>query len=223
MDQFIEVVGSAATVETLVEHRVALTLTVRAPQSEDVVQQAAILRDVCVKTLLGAGLKHTELSEGGGEIGQVWWWRTKKEREKERDASHKVLIACADIVRIRAALAALEPCFRSPRLSLDVTNMTPRFDSTDEAKIRGQQGAVEQARTTAAALAKASGVTLGRVIQVEELDIRSDRSGAYGDEDYGRMYSQIGDAATDDTTELDPAKRKQTCRYRVRFGIAQGE
>lgn len=221
MDEFIEVVGSAATVETLVEHRVALTLTVRAPQSEDVVQQAAVLRDVCVRTLLGAGLKHTELSEGGGEIGQAWWWRTKKEREKERDASHKVLIACADIVRIRAALAALEPCFRSQRVSLDVTNMTPRFEATDEAKTHAQQAAIEHARVAAAALAKASDVTLGRVIQIEELDIRSDRSGAYGDEDYGRMYSLREPSAGDAPTELDRAKRKQTCRYRVRFGIAR--
>jgi len=158
----------------------------------------------------------------GVYVGCLRWWRTKKDREKERDASHKVLIACADIVRIRAALAALEPCFKSQRYSLDVTNMTPRFDATDEAKTHAQQAAIEHARTTATALAKASGVALGRVIQIEELDIRSDRSGAYGDEDYGRMYSQIGDAATDDTTDLDPAKRKQTCRYRVRFGIAQG-
>lgn len=77
MDEYIEVIGSSAVVEVLVEHRVALTLTVRAPQAENVVEHAASLRDECVQALLRSGLKKAELSEGGGEIGQVYWWRAK--------------------------------------------------------------------------------------------------------------------------------------------------
>lgn len=129
------------------------------------------------------------------------------------------MIACADIGRVRTALAALERFFESKKYSLDVSTMTPRFEAADGEKASGQRAAIEDARSKAATLAAASGATLGRVLQIEELGLQRSRSGAYGDEDYGQVYSLMESTVGDEPTELDPAKRKQTCSYRVRFAL----
>lgn len=218
MDEFIEIVGRGEVVETLVQQRLSLTLTVRAPQAEDVVERAARLRDHCIQVLLRAGLQQGELSEGGGQIGQVsWWWRARGEREKQREASHRILIASEDAGRVRDALAALEPLFEKKAHSLDVVMMSPRFEATAAAKKTAQRDAILDARAKANALASASGATLGRVLQIEELHALRSGSGAYGDEAYGNALSKF--QATHEPEELNAAARNETWSYRVRFAI----
>jgi hypothetical protein len=67
-------------------------------------------------------------------------------------------------------------------------------------------------------------VGLGRVVQVEEIDERLGRSGAYGDEDW-RIFgvAAAGVASPEDPPELlEAATRTRTVRYRVRFTMELG-
>jgi uncharacterized protein YggE len=182
MDYFIEVEGTASAEERLVEHRAVLTLHVRAPQLEGAITQAAELRDQCIRTLLEAGLEKSELTEGGAELSRTWWWRNKNVGQ---EASHKILMSCANSARMHKALGALEPLFQDKRNSLDVSMLSPTFDFPAEVREGCQRDALDDAKTKAAVLADAAGVDLGDIVQIQELSTSHTRSGAYGDQDWG--------------------------------------
>ncbi len=222
IESWIEVVGNGVADETLTQHRIALTVSVRDTRLEGLANEAAMLRDRTLRTLLEAGLRTDELSEGGMDMDvfTAWWVHKKKTRSEAREqVSHRVLIACPDINRIRAGLAALEVWFQNPRLFLEVSNMSPRFEAAPEATTHALHLAIADARHKAQALAAAANATLGPVLQVEDLGLQHSRSGAYGDNDYGVKYAVLSEPSSAGPISLDPAKRQQQVQYRVRFAM----
>lgn len=220
MDSFIDVRGEATIDELVLEYRADLTVTVRAPQADTALSEVEDLRNLCIRRLREGGLTEAELKEGAGEVWRPWFWRKKAGQE----VSRKVLISCDDVNRLFRALGSLEPIFSNQRFSMAVTMRPPRFGASPEAHAAAQAAAVGDARRKAEAVAASSKVALGRVVQVEEIDERVGRSGAYGDEEWRTFgIAAAGAAAAEEPPEiLEGATRTRTVRYRVRFSMESG-
>jgi len=219
MDSYIEVVGCGELVEEVTEYRADLSLSVRAAQADSAMVEAGELRDRCIRILKEAGLSSEELSEGGSTTWRPWFWKKKPGQE----TSYKILISCSEAKRLYAALDALQPVFENQRYTLSVSMLSPRFVPATEDKVAAQAAAIGDARCKAETIAKEAKVSLSSIIQVEELSAKTDRSGAYGDEDWRGIPVAAGSLAESDASfeELDGAKRTSSIRYRVRFAIAE--
>jgi uncharacterized protein YggE len=216
MDPFIEVIGQAALTEKAVECRADLSVTVRASQGDAALKEALELRDHCIRTLKESGIKGSELTEGGGQVWRPWFWKKKPGQE----VSHKILISCPDGDRLFKALGALEPLFDNQRSSLSVSMRRPKFEATGGERSAAMSSAITNAKSSAEIIAHEAGLRVTGVTQVEELDERIERSGAYGDEDWHGMYAIAAAAPSEEAPEpIDAAVRQIVVRYRVRFSV----
>jgi uncharacterized protein YggE len=219
MDSFIETRGEASLIEGVVEYNADLSVTVRAAQVETALTEVEELRNRCIRGLREAGLGDSELKEGAGEVWRPWFWKKKAGQE----VSRKILITCSDANRLYRALAALEPLFASQRYVLSVSMRAPRFDAAPERRASVQAAAVDDARSKAEVVARAAGIALGPVLQIEEIEDRVGRSGAYGDEDWrGFAAGGMAAAAEEGPEIIEGATRTRTVRFRVRFSLAGG-
>jgi uncharacterized protein YggE len=212
MDPFIEVIGQGTLTEKVVEYRMDLSVTVRAVQGDAALKEATELRNRCIRTLKESGIRGGELTEGGG---QALFWKKKPGQE----VSHKILIACPDRDRLFKALGALEPLFDNQRFSLIVSMRQPKFEAISNERSIAMSGAITDAKSSAGIIAHEASLRVTGVIQVEELDQRKERSGAYGDESWHGAYAIAGAAAPSEEApeSIDAAVRQIVLRYRVRF------
>jgi uncharacterized protein YggE len=212
MDRFIEVVGVGTLVEAVAEHRADITVAVRAAQVEAAIKEAAELRAQCIQKLRAAGLQGDALLEGGSEVWRPWFWKKKPGQE----ASQKLLVSCENLQQLMGALGSLEPLFESQRHSISVSMRRPLFVAADSARRQAEQEAIADASVKAQNIAERSGLNLAGVREIEELDVKVGRSGAYGDQDWMGFAAAAGSAAPSDEN-LDAATRSSTIRFRVRF------
>src|SRR5262249_24670045 len=141
-------------------------------------------------------------------------WKKKPGQE----VSHKILIACPDRDRLFKALGALEPLFDNQRSSLLVSMRQPKFEAAIGERSTAMSSAITNAKSSAEVIAHEAGLSVTGVIQVEELDQRTERSGAYGDEDWRGVYAGALAARSEEAPEsIDAAVRQIVVRYRVRF------
>jgi len=216
MDPFIEVIGQGTLTEKVVEYRADLSVTVRAAQGDAALKEAIELRNCCVRTLKESGIKGSELTEGGGQVWRPWFWKKKPGQE----VSHKILIACPDRDRLFKALGALEPLFDNQRSSLLVSMRQPKFEAISGERSTAMSSAIANAKSSAEIIAHEAGLRVTGVTQVEELDQRKERSGAYGDEDWRGAYAIAGAELSEEAPEpIDAAVRQVVVRYRVRFSV----
>ena len=217
MDPFIEVVGQGTLTEKVAEYRMDLSVTVRAAQGDVALKEATELRSRCIRTLKESGIKDSELTEGGGQVWRPWFWKKKPGKE----ASHKILIACPDWDRLFKALGALEPLFDNQRSSLSVSMRQPKFEAMSSERTIAMSSAITDAKSSAEIIAHEAALRITGVIQVEELDQRKGRSGAYGDESWHDAYAIAGAAAVSEEApeSIDAAVRQIVLRYRVRFSV----
>lgn len=216
METYIQVAGQGDLIETVVEQRATLTLTVKASKTEVALAEATSLRNDAIRTLRESGLTHDEISEGGRDVWQPWYMK----RSVGQEVAHRVLIACRDVRRLYRALDALEPLFTNARYTMSVEMQQPRFEAPEGAEAEARTAAIRQARGKALVLAEEAGVTLGAVAQVEELGSQAQGSGAYGDHSWAAAGGAAASMGGDDNfEELGGATRTRTLRYRVRFLI----
>ncbi|HEX5687426.1 MAG TPA: SIMPL domain-containing protein [Ideonella sp.] len=218
MDRFIEVVGVGKLVERVAEYRADVTLQVRAAQVETAIKEVADLRNECIRRLRDAGLNERELQEGGAEVWRPWFWKKKPGQE----ASQKLLVSSDDMQRLLGALGSLEPLFENQRYSLSVSMRQPLFEAGDGARREAERDAITDAEAKATNVALVSGLTIAGVIEIEELDVKVSRSGAYGDQDWGIAFAAGGGAAAESTEPLEAATRSSSIRFRVRFAAEPG-
>lgn len=217
MESFIDIRGQATLIESVTEYHADLSVTVRAAQVETALTEVEDLRRQCIRGLREAGLADSELQEGAGEVWRPWFWKKKSGQE----VSRKILLTCTDANRLYRALGALEPIFSNQRYSLSLSMRKPTFDATPDVRANSQIAAVANARSKAEVVAKAAGVSLGPVIQIEEIDERVGRSGAYGDEDWGFGYAAAAAGTAEEPPEdIQGATRTRTVGFRVRFRLA---
>jgi uncharacterized protein YggE len=216
MDPFIEVIGQGTLTEKVTEYRADLSITVRAAQGDAALKDATQLRDRCIRALRESGIKGSELTEGGGQVWRPWFWKKKPGQE----VAHKVLIACPDRDRLFKALGALEPLFENQRSSLSVSMRQPKFEAISSEWSAAMSSAITNAKSSAQIIANEAGLRITGVTQVEELDQRKERSGAYGDENwYGAYAAAAGSAPEVAPESIDAAARQIVVRYRVRFSV----
>lgn len=216
METYIQVAGLGDLVETVVEQRATLTITVKASKTEVALAEASSLRNDAIRTLKEAGLTSDEISEGGRDAWQPWYLK----RSVGQEVAHRVLIACRETRRLYQALDALEPLFTNARYTMSVDMQQPCFEAPEGAETAARTVAIRQARGKALVLAEEAGVTLGAVAQVEELGSQAQNSGAYGDYQWASAGGAAASMGGDDNfEELGGAKRTRTLRYRVRFLI----
>lgn len=214
MDRFIEVVGIAALVESVSEYRADVTLQVRAAQAETAIKEVTELRATCIRALREAGLTDRELQEGGSEVWRPWFWKKKPGQE----ASQKLLLSCNDMQQLLSALGSLEPLFDNQRYSLSVSMRSPLFQADIAARREAERVAVADAEAKAQNVAASARLRLSGAIEIEELDVKVSRSGAYGDQDWMGVAMAAGGAATEGGGEsLEAATRSSSLRFRVRF------
>ena len=217
METYIQVAGLGDLIETVIEQRATLTITVKASKTEVALAEATSLRNDAIRTLKAAGLAPDEITEGGRDAWQPWYLK----RSVGQEVAHRVLIACKETRRLYQALDALEPLFTNSRYTMGVDMQQPRFEAQEGAEAEARMAAIRHARGKALILAKEAGVTLGAVAQVEELGSQADSSGAYGDHTWAYAGGGAALAASPEGNfeELAGAKRIRTLRYRVRFLI----
>jgi uncharacterized protein YggE len=217
VDRFIEVVGVGALVEAVTEYRVDVTLQVRAAQVETAIREVTELRSQCIRQLRSAGLAEHELQEGGSQVWRAWFWKKKPGQE----ASQKLLVSCSDVQRLMAALGSLEPLFDNQRYSVSVAMRRPTFLATDSARSDAERAAIANASQKAGNVAAGCGLLITDVLEVEELDTKTSRSGAYGDQDWmGFAAAGAGGGSSDESGELlEGATRTSSIRFRVRFAV----
>lgn len=217
METYIQVAGLGQVVETIVEQRAALTITVKASKTEVAMAEATSLRNETIRALKAAGLEAGEISEGGRQSWQPWY----RKRAVGQEVSHRVLVACRETPRLYKALDALQPLFDNSRYTLDVDMQQPRFEASEEAETAARLAAIQQARGKALVIAREAGATLGAVAQIEELGSQAENSGAYGDHTwaFGGAMPLAAAVPADHFEELAGATRARTLRYRVRFLI----
>ena len=122
METYIQVAGQGDLIETVVEQRATLTITVKASKTEVALAEATSLRNDAIRTLRESGLTHDEISEGGRDAWQPWYMK----RSVGQEVAHRVLIACRDVRRLYRALDALEPLFTNARYTMSVEMQPPR-------------------------------------------------------------------------------------------------
>ena len=219
MKSFIDVRGEAALVERVNEYRADLSVTVRAAQAENAIDEVEALRTRCIRGLRDSGILDSEISEGAGEVWRPWFWKKKPGQE----ASRRILLCCSDVTKLFAALSALEPIFAGQRYSISVSMRRPGFQPTPDDRCAAEAGAIEDARRKAQVLADAAHARLGGVAQIEEIDARVGGSGVVGDEEWRFPFLMGGGAtaaAGDSETEtIEAASRTRTLRFRVRFRL----
>ncbi|WP_198086078.1 SIMPL domain-containing protein [Variovorax sp. E3] len=216
METYIQVAGLGDVIETVVEQRATVTITVKASKTEVALSEATGLRNDAIRILQDAGLKPDEIREGGRDTWQPWYSR----RGVGQEAAHRVLLACRETRRLYRALDALEPLFTNSRYTLNVDMQQPRFEAQEGAEAEARMTAIRHARDKALLLAKEAGVTLGAVAQVEELGSQADNTGAYGDYTWALGGAAAAMAApANEFEELAGATRVRTLRYRIRFLI----
>jgi uncharacterized protein YggE len=219
MTHYIDLVTTADYTETVSTYRADLDLSVRAAKDETALAEVAALRQECLHALLAAGLTSDEMTEGGGQAWQPWYWR-KKERVGQ-EASLRVLLEVDDMARLQKALAALEPLFENARRTLSVSMRQPEFVAADGARQAAEHAAVTGARERADRLAAAAGVRVVGVAELEELGVARSRTGAHGDEEWRGARMMVAGAAVleegGEDISLEAASRTVTVRFRVRF------
>ncbi|NHZ79586.1 DUF541 domain-containing protein [Massilia sp. CCM 8695] len=224
MDSYIEVTGQSSLVEQVTTYRADLSLSVRAAQADTAISEAGALRDDCIRVLKSSGIAPDEMSEGGNATWQPWFWKKSKPGQER---AFKILIACSEAKRLYTALDALQPIFEHQRYTLNVSMLKPQFEASDAERAQAHAAALADARGKAQLIASESGVRLSFVSQVEELGMTVGRSGTYGDEDWGYATRGVGGGPDggDEAAyvQLEGAKRINTIRYRVRFGIVAAE
>jgi uncharacterized protein YggE len=217
VNRFIEVVGVGTLVERVGEYRADVTVQVRAAQVETAIKEVAELRVQCIRQLRSAGLAENELQEGGSEVWRPWFWKKKPGQE----ASQKLLVSCSDVQRLMGALGSLEPLFENQRFSLSVAMRRPHFVAEQSARRDAERAAFADASAKAGNAASIHGLRIAEVLEIEELDAKTSRSGAYGDQDWMGFAAAAGGAGTlDEPGEtLDAATRTSSTRFRVRFSV----
>ncbi len=153
METYIQVAGQGQLVETVVEQRATLTITVKASKTEVALAEAGSLRNDAIRALKNAGLRPDEISEGGREAWQPWY----RKRSTGQEVSQRVLVACRETRRLYQALDALQPLFENARYTLNVDMQQPRFEAPEGGEATARAAAIQQARTNALALAQEAG------------------------------------------------------------------
>lgn len=219
MKHRIEITGVAELTERIREHRADVTVSVRAAQIETAFAEALTLKQHVIRTLLDNGMVQDELKEGGSETWRPWYWKKKVGQE----ASHRLLIACDDIARMQAALAALEPLFDNQRYSITVSMRRPEFAIDDDAQDEARREAMRDARRKADALAEEAGLTVTHALRIEELGVAEGRTGMYGDEQWHGAVTVAAGAGRldeDEPISLDKPTRSTHVRFRVKFACS---
>ncbi|MDH3469529.1 MAG: SIMPL domain-containing protein [Gammaproteobacteria bacterium] len=219
MDQFIEVIGSSTLTESVSRYRAQITLSVRAASRETAGEEALDLRDKCVSTLREAGLIQTEIQEGGSEIWRPWFLK----KQAGQETSFRLLISCDEMERLYRALGELEHIVADKkRHTISVSMNRPVFAASEDDRRDAQRCAISAAKEQAEVLAAEAGLRLLDILQIEQLQQKYSRSGAFGDEDWG--FLMVGSAEEADAGQgsapLETTTRETTVSYRVRFGAS---
>jgi len=217
MDRYIEVIGEAVCFEAVTLYRLEFTLTAEAKRVEDAITQASEVKSACIQALLARGLPQECMSEGGDEISRHLAWNKKTE------VMQRILIEAADLSKVAPAISSLGPLLKNSKCNVSLSARKPRFEARPEDKSKARFAAIEDAREKASDLAAALGISLGAVVQVEQLPSRIEKTGAFGDD------TQLVPAFEGESLcEIEPAElpgkvvsptRAVTTLYRVRFEL----
>ncbi len=213
MNGFIEVVGKATLVESVVEYNAEITVNVRASRSKPAVKEVAGLCSDCIRRLRDAGFAEHEVREGGSLLWRPW----VGEKKVGQAVSQRLLVSCTDMQRLTKALGSLEPLFKNERYSLFVSMERPLFKAGETARRDAERAAIGDAKAKALNVAGSAGLKLGGVTQVEELGAEARASGAFGDTSWSTVLA--AKTTREGGRDAEGTTRHTDLRFRVRFSV----
>lgn len=179
------------------------------------------LKDKTNRQLLETGITQEALFDGGMEVWRPWYGKKKTGKQ----VWYRLTVKHQNIDLINSAVSSLEPLLANQRYSFTLDMKQPVFKPEADGVEKALKQAYANASQKARILALSAGVTLGGVLQIEELSKAKRNSGAYGDEDYwgdeGR-YGGTGGIAFSGAAEkpaIRSPKRTVWLRYRIRFEV----
>ncbi len=223
--RYIEVIGDGSYFEKVSAYIVELNFEVRAAREDDGMKEIETLKNDCLDRLIQAGIDRTLIVDKGGEI----WPPLSHGKRISRDAFYKLIIKTPKIEALSQAVTEFEASLTNLRHSLDVDMSRTVYSNDLKPELIAQKRALDNARIKAAAVAKATGVKLGGVIRIEELEkIRRDPE-ASADSEPDPNWLDKTDAAPfmaemetrSARTALTPTPRQNILiKYRARFELA---
>jgi len=217
---YIEVFGAADFLEEIQKYVAELRISARAAGGEVALSDVGELRTQVVQRLRDSGMRSEELIEGGTLAWSPWFWKKKVGQE----AIHKIIIKCDELGRMMKALESLESLFANQRHTLAVEMQSPEFKQDSPSMEKARKDAISAAKRKAELIAAEAGITLGQVLQVEELGGQTRRSGMFGDEQWrGDLVAVAAGGAASGAPypELARANRETTLKFRIRFAIVE--
>jgi uncharacterized protein YggE len=178
MKRYIEITGEGSYTETAARFVTDISVVVRVAKKETAFDKVNDFATEVIQTLLTSGLEESELVEGGTDYFRPWYLRKKAGQTGVR----KIIVKVADLKRLYSALETLEPLRKAERRSLNIQMRQPEFETTSESKTAALKSAFSDAKARVTELASEMGVTLGKVIHVEE-GRSSHRASGFGDDD----------------------------------------
>jgi hypothetical protein len=230
MNKFIEVYGESQYQEHPVKVVMDIDISVRATTEERASEDIRVVVNKTLDSLFQSGIKRDEVSYGGREVFTPWWKRNKAGLLTR----NKISIISRNRITVYKALEEIDQFKNDKRIMVEISERQPIFEPLPEDVDSAISEACQDAKAKADKLAKATGVSVGSPLEIEEFKRGTRGSGTYGDYDYGDYQGiTIASAAavgagdisegSDDsevpTARIEGNRRTIFVKYRIKYKI----
>jgi hypothetical protein len=230
MNKFIEVYGESQYQEYPVKVVMDIDISVRATTEEKATEDIREVVNKTLDSLFQSGIERDEVSYGGREVFTPWWKRNKAGLLTR----NKISIVSGNRMTVYKALEEIDQFKNDKRIMVEISERQPIFEPLPEDVDSAISEACQDAKAKAEKLAKATGVSVGNPLEIEEFKRGTRGSGSYGDYDYGDYQGiTIASAAAvgagdiskgGDNSEVPPARiegnrRTIFVKYRIKYEI----
>lgn len=211
-DRYVEVFSEGTYEESIQRLGVFIRISADTKRTESAISEIAHLRDLCIKKLIQAGVIASDIHDAGSGVEQ------NRYAAKKRSATQVIHVSATDMSVITKAIYSVEPLVQDKRFTINTSMHVPRFEPDEGAVEAAQRRAIVKAKEQAKILAEAAGLTLGNVMQVQQMSPERQQHGyrPYGFDSIGELQAADFTSAPSESG-IDTPERTVKVRYRVRF------
>lgn len=170
-ESWIEVIGSSLIVRVVERQQATIRLRVSTKKTEEGNRLALQLRERTINALESVGIGIDDITDGGSSIGRSHWSSKKR-------FDHTLSIRSTDIEVLTRAMAAVGKVFEDAKTGMfsgiecgfTFEEDEPVYARTEDANEAALREAVINATGKAAILASQSGLVLGPVVSIREIE-----------------------------------------------------
>ena len=231
MSKFIEVFGESEYQEYPLKLVIDIDVSIRAVKEETAKTEIQDIVNDILDKLFENGLSKNDVTFGGRETFTPWWKRNKVGVETK----NKITIISENRVTVYSALDKIDQYKSDKRITVSINERQPIFEAAPGDIEKAISNACDNAKKKAELLASATGVCVGKPIEIQEFKRGVRRSGSYGDYDYGD-YEGITIAAAsasvlsenegeyeNPAARIEGNNRIVFIKYRIKYEIKENE